>query len=264
MMKCDKRDREQAIDDYLSGSLSAKETEAFEEHFFNCDECFQDLKLREEIVDIIKEEGEIVFAKYLRKHRFKDTSNLRSLVQKLPVFSHRRQSQRIYASLAAVAVAALVLILANPFASNDITDLYQIKPFPYIKPYTLGDVEEGKRTFFEAMDYYNLQQYESACEKLEEALRLNPQLKDGRFYLGVAYLFRNKLDNAIANLIRAVENNPNSEKVHWYLGHAYLKKGENVSAKKEFQTVTGFGGERYSRKAEALLSSLQTREAKEN
>ena len=86
------------------------------------------------------------------------------------------------------------------------------------------------------MNDYSLEQYESACEKLEEALRLNPQLKDARFYLGVAYLFRNQLDKAIVNLNRAVENNPNSEKVHWYLGILDLEV--NVArAVEEFRTT---------------------------
>ena len=263
-MTDDKHFRDTEIDNYLSGGLTAEELEAFEEHFFNCEECFADLKLREEIVEVIKEEGETIFVKYFQKQRSKAVVTPRAIIHELQLLGWKKQTLWGYGLAGLAAIAVWVIFIINPFAPTHLVELSQIEPFPYIQPHTLGATGEGKKLFFAAMNDYNSQQYESACQKLEEALRLNPQLKDAKFYLGVAYLFRNQLDKAIANLNRAVENNPNSEKVHWYLGHGYLKKGENASAKKEFQTVAKFGGERYSREAEAFLSNLETRKAKEN
>ncbi len=56
-MQCAKKNRNELIEDYLAGGLSNKEKEAFEEHFFDCNICFQELRLRQEVVDLIKAEG---------------------------------------------------------------------------------------------------------------------------------------------------------------------------------------------------------------
>jgi anti-sigma factor RsiW len=55
-------EQEAKIDAYLLGKLSQAESEAFEEHYFNCPTCFQKTFARNELVDVIKYKGARIFA----------------------------------------------------------------------------------------------------------------------------------------------------------------------------------------------------------
>jgi anti-sigma factor RsiW len=50
------------IDAYLMGKLSQAESDAFEDHYFNCPSCFQKTFARNELVDVIKYKGASIFA----------------------------------------------------------------------------------------------------------------------------------------------------------------------------------------------------------
>ncbi len=65
-MHCEIKNRPQVVDDYLSGRLSAAEREAFDEHCFDCDLCFQELRFQEMCAGLIKKEGRQLFADYLQ------------------------------------------------------------------------------------------------------------------------------------------------------------------------------------------------------
>jgi hypothetical protein len=54
--------QEEKIDAYLMGKLSKMESEAFEDHYFNCPACFQKTYARNELVDVIKYKGASIFA----------------------------------------------------------------------------------------------------------------------------------------------------------------------------------------------------------
>jgi hypothetical protein len=56
-MKCDLINRESIISRYLLNELSEDENLKFEEHYFKCEECFNELKAAEEALDLIKKEG---------------------------------------------------------------------------------------------------------------------------------------------------------------------------------------------------------------
>ena len=66
-MKCELTNREWRMEDYVMGELSEKEAEAFEIHVFGCPECLQELRVREQMVDLIREERESLIADYPKK-----------------------------------------------------------------------------------------------------------------------------------------------------------------------------------------------------
>jgi len=49
------------IDDYLLNNLSEKQRENFENHYFNCPSCFQQMVERDEIIATVKLKGEQIF-----------------------------------------------------------------------------------------------------------------------------------------------------------------------------------------------------------
>lgn len=59
MRKC--RDEEK-IDLYLKGKLSDAESAGVEEHYFNCQSCFQKIQERAEIMDVIQRRGASIFS----------------------------------------------------------------------------------------------------------------------------------------------------------------------------------------------------------
>jgi len=70
-MNCEIKNREKTIDDYLTGLMTEAEKEAFDEHCFECETCFQELSFKEEAIRIINKEGDSIFKKYLSYQGFK-------------------------------------------------------------------------------------------------------------------------------------------------------------------------------------------------
>jgi len=62
-MKCDLINRESLISKYLMNELSEDESLKFEEHYFKCEECFNELKAAEEALNLIKNEGSALLQK---------------------------------------------------------------------------------------------------------------------------------------------------------------------------------------------------------
>ena len=58
MNTCKSKDQ---IDDYLLNNLSEKQRETFENHYFNCPSCFQQMVERDEIIATVKLKGEQIF-----------------------------------------------------------------------------------------------------------------------------------------------------------------------------------------------------------
>jgi anti-sigma factor RsiW len=54
-MNCKLKPTKDFLDDYILGRLSVSETESFEEHFFECDECSESLYLRRQILESFEE-----------------------------------------------------------------------------------------------------------------------------------------------------------------------------------------------------------------
>ena len=52
---------EDIIDNYLLGRLSEPDREKFEEHYFNCPDCFQEMAQRDELISVVKTKGYELF-----------------------------------------------------------------------------------------------------------------------------------------------------------------------------------------------------------
>lgn len=58
MKKCSFKDQ---IDDYLFNRLDGEAKEKFEEHYFNCSSCFEEMAERNELIAVVKSEGQTIF-----------------------------------------------------------------------------------------------------------------------------------------------------------------------------------------------------------
>ena len=109
-MKCDQY---KLIDDYLVQTLSQEELESFDEHLFNCDECFREVVFREKIAHFIKEEGNIVFADYLAKQKTQKANIFRSLFKNFFHYILDGHKKRFYIPVAVGASIVLCLFIYN-------------------------------------------------------------------------------------------------------------------------------------------------------
>lgn len=109
-MKCKLKNREDLISRYLMSTLAEEESLSFEEHYFQCEECFQELKASEKVVDYIKLEGDKSSDKKLVRNSFPTENLLKKL---LPGLSAPVRWGFAFGSLAAVFIV-FYLILNYP------------------------------------------------------------------------------------------------------------------------------------------------------
>lgn len=129
-MNCNWGNRDKAIEDYVSGVLSKADAETFEEHCFECDACFAELRLFEDTADLVREEGNFIFAPYLKmsgsgKIRFKH-----SIIQKVSIPFKTFRPRWALVSLSAAIALICVIILHNSSLSDRQIDNF--KPLPYL------------------------------------------------------------------------------------------------------------------------------------
>lgn len=78
-MKCGLKNRYELIDRYLAGELSDNKAKEFEEHYFQCDICFNELKAAEEAINLIEHEGGSILA---LKESLRDSAK-KNFIQKI-------------------------------------------------------------------------------------------------------------------------------------------------------------------------------------
>lgn len=101
---------EDLIDGYLLNKLDAEEAERFEEHFFNCPQCFAKLQEREEIIRVIKE-----FGPALIREATEAQSRLWRWVEEAWMFL---SNQKWVVVPALVGLAVIVLLIFYPFSKE--------------------------------------------------------------------------------------------------------------------------------------------------
>lgn len=112
-MECNLDNRSELIASYLAGELSDSDKLAFEEHYFECGECFAELKVAADAVQIIRQEGPEAFtvpASAASKH----VTTVRGFLAGLIETIQRRPAL-------AVAVVLLLIIAVSPFIYFQLT-----------------------------------------------------------------------------------------------------------------------------------------------
>lgn len=92
------------IDSYLLNKLDRKERENFEEHYFNCQACFEKMAERDELIAVVKNKGQMIFADEERQEEKKEVL----FIEKILSFLTPRQW-----AYAAVSVALVIVVLFN-------------------------------------------------------------------------------------------------------------------------------------------------------
>ncbi len=113
-MKCDLINRESLISRYLMNELSEDENLKFEEHYFKCEECFNELKAAEETLNLIKDEGSTLF----QKTRKVKKESAKSFIDKI-LSGFVNPARMGIAFAAIVLIFALFYVFYNSSSSNN-------------------------------------------------------------------------------------------------------------------------------------------------
>jgi tetratricopeptide (TPR) repeat protein len=271
-MDCAKVAREEIIESYLVDRLSEEEREAFEEHYFECAHCFDDLQslraIREEL-------------------RFAGAGAELEPRTTRPLFGWASA-----AGLAAAVVLAVGVVLwtrptrpsSPPEATNapgpsqaqvpekpgtqqperttesepSLEQLARVEP-PRYEPLTLrGASNQATQRFQRGMERYSKADYRGAVADLHAAAELDPDAPHINFFLGISHLMLGQDDVAIDRLRAtiALGDSPYLEEAHFYLAKAFLRRKDLDAAEGQLKELIQLRGSE-SGEARRLLTQVE-------
>jgi tetratricopeptide (TPR) repeat protein len=251
---------------YLRGELGEAERDVFEQHYFECADCFERLQVLRALPAVLRQEG---------------------AAGRLPRRAPAVASWAWAAGVAFVAVAAAFVLRGSgtrdpwpgPSPSSEASPsgvapttgaspetpgrpplevLARVEPPPYA-PLVVRGGEEADDAFSRAMARYVRGDYAGAAASLRVAVREEPESVEARFYLGVTELLAGRPDAAIRELGRvAADSDPAfAEAARYYSAKAQLARGDVGAARRELQIVATGDGD-HKERAERLLQDLGT------
>jgi tetratricopeptide (TPR) repeat protein len=266
-MSCARVAREEILEGYLLGGLSEEDREAFEEHYFGCARCFNELQTLQSIRTELQQGNAEVPAR-----------GRPLLLRWVPI------------GLAAAALVAGVALWmrpalsppsqegANPLASSQpkpeqprpqppepnvqagssIEQLASVEP-PSYEPGTLrGPLDEATQRFQRGMERYRKGDYAKTVDELRAAQKLDPDAAHISFFLGVSHLMLGHDDTAIDALRAtiALGDSPYLEDAHFYLAKAFLRRKDLDAAEAQLNQVIRLRGSE-SEEARRLLAGIE-------
>jgi tetratricopeptide (TPR) repeat protein len=233
---------------YILGQLDEEARQAFEEHFFSCDACYEAL------------EADMALETELAEDRWRVAERSDPALWR---------SQWVFAAAAAGVVlllgALLWLQVSGPQTepSAILAELSEVEPPPYA-PKSLRGVESGTRQqLHEAMLPYRNGEFAEAIPLLEAVAQSQPTDPAAHFYLGACFLLTDQAEQALENLSKAVAlgESPFLDWARFYRGKAYLRLGEVKRADEDLAVVADRGGE-LAAAAREILDRLREGEAR--
>jgi len=253
-MECPEFQREELVDRYLTGSLTPKEQESFEEHYFACDPCFSALQAQRAL------QAEL--------------SASAQQIRNMPVSSPARFDWRMALAAAALLILGVLGIRwgLRPNSSPAIPPAQTAKSTPagpslselarfdapsYAPTVLRGTQSEAERNFRMAMRPYQQGDYARAVTTLQAAVKSNPNDPGTLFFLGVSQLLVNHTDDGIAalQLCIALGDTPYLEEAHYYLAKGFLRQGDPSAARSELEAAVRLKGDNEDN-AQRLLRHL--------
>lgn len=231
-MSCDIYSKLMIKDEYILGQLSDAEKETFEKHFFECDTCFKELKLQQEMLQLIKEKGGVLFAEYLRTEEKSAKNRVPESVKAFRSPRFIKQFKPFYA------MAVILLIMTGSFYATKnffqkdmlstivFDNQVPIEYIPELVPtFRGGETQTPGNTFDSFYEQFNtvmltykdknysqtiklLKFLQPEVEKLQEVIdgkKFSSAMNNYYFYLGVSYLAaaqseKNVLTDSIKNI----------------------------------------------------------------
>lgn len=223
------------IDHYLKEEIPEEKREAFETHYFKCDDCFSELKLRERLYS---KEIPIV------------------LKEKKPIQILILKPLLVLSSILIVVVSSL-LVINNYKQAKFLYSISGIEPPSYILSETRNSIQN--ETFDNAMILYNKKRYDDALKLLKsiEDDSNNPQII---FFKAICCLQTGDPKAAIENFDIIIKNmNPSYyDEAIFYKGIALLRLNKKGDALLQFNHLATMFSP-YSNRANAIINKIKNK-----
>jgi len=225
---------------YLLGELSEDKQVAFEEHFFECERCFEELEtLRAVQAELVESED--------------------AVQAQVPTRGPRRIWFIAVGMAAAVVAIGIALQLMTPATTvpPELLELARIEPPHYQEVRLRGAADEAQQRFRTAMEFYSAGDYASAIPGLEDAAELDPTAPNVSFFLGACYLLTGRTSEGVETLQRTVDlgDTPYLEEALFLLAKASLQTGDRGTAEEALRQVIGLEGE-WESESRSLLRQM--------
>jgi tetratricopeptide (TPR) repeat protein len=242
-MYCARIADDQVTERYLLGQLDDAEQEAFEQHFFECDECFSELEALQAAQQVLAIEP------VSRALQIEHPQRLRTWGWAV--------------AAAAVVVIGLVAVLwwvmqpplhTTASLSPALAKLARIEAPAYEPVRLRGGQDEAQQRFRTAMELYTAGDYASAIPGLEEAANLDPNAPNISFFLGACYLLTGRTPEGIATLQHTVDlgDTPYLEEALILVAKARLKIDNIAGAQRAFEEAAALRGDFETEARDAL------------
>lgn len=295
VLNCEWVVRRELAERYLLGQLGDAERLAYEQHFFECSRCADEVEGLQALQEVLSEAAPVgprAASGSGRTRRWLATAALLAasiagvvlLVRPDPA-SHRTAQSADEPAPAGDATPAAArpgrapVVPSSPAtAASPIDDgsqppagrdvpaeltarlkrLASVSPPSYSPRVLRGPVDEATAAFRNGMRAYVDGNYAAAVDELKRAARLDPGRPDIAFYLGASQLMVGDTAAAASELQRVIAfgDTPFLGDGHFYLGKAWLARADRSSATRELEIAARLPGER-SDEARALLVELQ-------
>jgi TolA-binding protein len=242
-MNCEEVEREDIVVAYVSGRLPDETRDLFEEHYFGCDQCLQQVEC----------------ARLARE----------VLVARPPAKSFPWKPLAAIAAILIAAIAVGTAVVpkhqtvvgtpspANPPDSSPRYDmLARFDPPPY-KPSVLRGAETAGRPFRDAMQRYSAKDFTGAVQALHSVVTANAGLTEARYYLGLSELLSGDRDSGAADLelVIAAGDTPYQSEARFYLAKALLAAKKVAGARRQLETLVSQQSE-FAPRATEILNQL--------
>jgi tetratricopeptide (TPR) repeat protein len=272
-MTCEEIRQSDVMEQYLLGRLESAARDDFDEHLFECDECFERLQtlraLRHELAATATARGaEPARASlgWIWNWKWALTPMLAALLVAVSVSVLQRATPPSEPGLPTgrPAGASRTTRPAPPSASPSLAELGRFQP-PTFAPTSVRGVQDAATARFrDGMKHYANSDYRGALPGLRAAAQLDPDASHATFFLGVCYVLTGQREEGIRALRQTigVGDSPYLEEAHFYLAKAFLQNDDPVRARQEVERTIRLRGalENEARQLLAALDRLPARQ----
>ncbi|WP_299257123.1 hypothetical protein [uncultured Aquimarina sp.] len=257
------------IDDYLSGTMSASEKQAFEKRVAEDSALAEELKLQKDMLTIYEDEEWVQGDKKVLKtdkalqlksfYESDKAVNLKSTINE--VIAENRsssQSKTFWFIGIAASIAVLITISLFVFKDTNYDELYASYVHMDEIPSLVTRGEDANTLLENAQLLFEDKKYQEATESFatyhEKEIAIDPL---SYIYNGIAYIELNKFDEALAQFELLTNSNTlQSKKANWYKALVFLKEKNKRKLKTVLQTITADKSNYKYTEAQELLDKI--------
>ncbi|WP_299210956.1 hypothetical protein [uncultured Aquimarina sp.] len=257
------------IDDYLSGTMSASEKQAFEERLIKDPVLAEELKLQKDMLTIYEDQewlqgdkGALQTEEATQLKSFYESAeaaNLKSTINE--VITENRsgsQSKTFWFIGIAASIAVLITVSLFVFKDNNYDDLYASYVHLDEIPSLVTRGEDTNKLLENAQLLFEDKKYQEATESFAAYHAKETSIDPLSYiYNGISYIELNKFDEALAQFeLLASSNTLQSKKTHWYKALVLLKQKKKRKLKDVLQTIIADKSNYKYKEAQELLEKI--------